>query len=115
MPSPKTEKAAAGSAADATRPNVSEMEAQIETLKEEIAKLTAQLQSSSERSMGALKAIAQEGVSQARARGEAAMDGIRSEAGDLEGEIVARVREKPVSSLAIAAGVGFLFALLTRR
>jgi ElaB/YqjD/DUF883 family membrane-anchored ribosome-binding protein len=115
MPSPKTEKIAAGSPADTTSPTASEMEAQIEILKQEIAKLTAQLQSSSERSMGAMKAMAQEGMTQARARGEAAMQGIRSEAGDIEGEIVARVREKPVTSLAIAAGVGFLFALLSRR
>jgi len=92
-----------------------EMEAQIDVLKSEISKLKAQLQSSGERSMDAIKNIAQEGVSKARARGEAAMDGLRSEAGDIEGEIVARVREKPVTSLAIAAGVGFLFALMTRR
>lgn len=115
MPTSKTEKIAAGSAADVTRPTASEMESQIQVLKEEIAKLTAQLQSSGERSMDAVKAMAQEGVTQARARGEAAIQGLRSEAGDIEGEIVARVREKPVTSLAIAAGVGFLFALLTRR
>nr|WP_295464644.1 hypothetical protein [Mesorhizobium sp.] len=110
----KTEKAANGSRSTA-QPSVSEMEAQIETLKAEIAKLTAQVQSSGERSLEAVKNIAQEGLSQARAKGEAAMQGLKSEAYDIEGEIVARVREKPVTSLAIAAGVGFLFALLARR
>ena len=30
-------------------------------------------------------------------------------------QVLANVREKPVTSLAIAAGVGFLFALLSRR
>ena len=111
----KTEKAANGSRTEASQSSVSEMEAQIETLKAEIAKLTAQVQSSGEKSLEALKTIAQEGVTQMRSKGEAAMQGLKSEAGDIEGEIVARVREKPVTSLAIAAGVGFLFALLARR
>ena len=43
------------------------------------------------------------------------MEGLRSNAKDIEAQIVASVREKPVTSLAIAAGVGFLFALLARR
>jgi ElaB/YqjD/DUF883 family membrane-anchored ribosome-binding protein len=117
MPSPasKPDKPANGSRTAAPQPSVSEMEAQIETLKAEIAKLTAQAQSSGEKSLEALKNIAQEGVSQVRSRGEAAMQGLREDATDIEGELVARVREKPVTSLAIAAGVGFLFALLTRR
>lgn len=115
-PSPsKTEKAANGSRTSPSQASVSEMEAQIETLKAEIAKLTAQVQSSGERSLEAVKNIAHEGLSQARAKGEAAIQGLKSEAGDIEGEIVARVREKPFTSLAIAAGVGFLFALLARR
>ncbi len=111
----KTEKPANGSRTTASDPSISEMEAQIETLKAEIAKLTAQVQSSGEKSLEALKSIAQEGATQMRAKGEAAVQGLKSEASDIEGEIVARVREKPVTSLAIAAGVGFLFALLTRR
>lgn len=117
MPSPatKTEKSPIGSKPGQVEPSVSEMEAQIETLKAEIAKLTAQVQSSSERSYEAIKNIAQESVSQARAKGEAAIQGLRADATDIEGEIVARVREKPVTSLAVAAGVGFLVALLTRR
>ena len=40
---------------------------------------------------------------------------LRGSARDLEDQLVANVREKPVTSLAIAAGVGFLFALLSRR
>lgn len=92
-----------------------DMEVQIETLKQEIEKLKAQLQSSGERSFTALKNIAKDGVSEARTRGEATVADLKDRAGDVEAELVARVREKPVTSLAIAAGVGFLFALLSRR
>lgn len=110
----KTQKAENGSKASAEA-SMSEMEAQIETLKAEIAKLTAQLSSSGSRSYDALKNIASEGTEQLRHQGEAAVEGLKSKAGDIEGEVVAAVREKPVTALAIAAGVGFLFALLTRR
>jgi ElaB/YqjD/DUF883 family membrane-anchored ribosome-binding protein len=40
---------------------------------------------------------------------------LRGNAQEIEAQVVAHVREKPVTSLAIAAGVGFLFALLSRR
>ncbi|RVA25445.1 DUF883 family protein, partial [Mesorhizobium sp. M7D.F.Ca.US.004.03.1.1] len=58
---------------------------------------------------------ATEGVEQLRAQGEAAFDSLRSNAKDIEAQMMASVREKPVTSLAIAAGVGFLFALIARR
>jgi ElaB/YqjD/DUF883 family membrane-anchored ribosome-binding protein len=50
-----------------------------------------------------------------RTQGEAAIEGLRSNANDIQEQVIATVREKPVTSLAIAAGVGFLFALLSRR
>ncbi|TJV02130.1 MAG: DUF883 family protein, partial [Mesorhizobium sp.] len=64
---------------------------------------------------GTARRVAAEGVEQLRAQGEAAFENMRSNAKDLEAQVVASVREKPVTSLAIAAGVGFLFALLARR
>lgn len=92
-----------------------DMEMQIQTLKEEIAKLRAQVASSGERSFGALRNIAADGAEQLRSQGEAAMGDLKDSAGDIEAQLAATVREKPVTSLAIAAGVGFLFALFARR
>jgi len=63
----------------------------------------------------AAKRAAAEGVEQLRAQGEAAFDSLRGNARDLEEQVLANVREKPLTSLAIAAGVGFLFAVLSRR
>ncbi|RUZ32270.1 DUF883 family protein, partial [Mesorhizobium sp. M7A.F.Ca.CA.001.04.1.1] len=64
---------------------------------------------------GTARRAATEGVEQLRAQGEAAFDSLRSNAKDIEAQMMASVREKPVTSLAIAAGVGFLFALIARR
>ena len=87
----------------------------IEQLKADIAKLARQLQETGEHSYGAARRAAGEGVDQLRAQGEVALESLRSSANDLERQITDTVREKPVTALAIAAGVGFLFALLARR
>ncbi len=94
---------------------VPELEDDIRQLKADIEKLTRQLAQTGQHGYGTAKRAAAEGVEQLRAHGEAAMDSLRSNARDLEEQMVASVREKPVTSLAIAAGLGYLFALLSRR
>ncbi|NGN42394.1 DUF883 domain-containing protein [Mesorhizobium sp. CGMCC 1.15528] len=93
----------------------SDIEADIRQLRADIAKLTEQLATTGEHSYGAARRAAKEGVDQLRAQGEATIESLRGNAKDIEDQITAAVREKPVTSLAIAAGVGFLFALLSRR
>jgi ElaB/YqjD/DUF883 family membrane-anchored ribosome-binding protein len=93
----------------------SELEADIRQLKADIDQLTKQLAKTGEHGYGTARRAAAEGVEQLRAQGEAAFDSLRSNAKDIEAQIIESMREKPVTSLAIAAGVGFLFALLARR
>jgi len=92
-----------------------DLQADIARLKEDIATLTRQLAATGEQSVKTARRVAAEGVEQLRTQGEATLADLRSGARDLEAQIGEAVREKPVTSLAIAAGVGFLFALLTRR
>jgi len=96
-------------------PTTADLEADIRQLKADIEELTRQLQKTGEDGYGAARRAAAEGVEQLRAQGEAAFESVRGSAQDLEAQLIATVREKPVTSLAIAAGVGFLFALLSRR
>jgi len=105
---------AAGKTANEARANA-DLEADIRQLKADIDKLTKQLAKTGEHGYGTARRAATEGVEQLRAQGEAAFDSLRSNAKDIEAQMMASVREKPVTSLAIAAGVGFLFALLARR
>ena len=44
-----------------------------------------------------------------------AFESLRANARDMEAQVIASVREKPVTALAVAAGVGFLFALVAWR
>ncbi|TGV52298.1 DUF883 domain-containing protein [bacterium M00.F.Ca.ET.141.01.1.1] len=105
---------AASKTANEARTNP-DLEADIRQLKADIDKLTKQLAKTGEHGYGTARRAAAEGVEQLRAQGEAAFDSLRGNARDIEAQMVASVREKPVTSLAIAAGVGFLFALLARR
>jgi ElaB/YqjD/DUF883 family membrane-anchored ribosome-binding protein len=95
--------------------DTSALQADIRQLKADIDKLTKQLAATGQHGLGTAKRAAAEGVEQLRAQGEAAFDSLRGNARDLEDQLVANVREKPMTSLAIAAGVGFLFAVLSRR
>jgi ElaB/YqjD/DUF883 family membrane-anchored ribosome-binding protein len=106
--------AAAGKTANESRTSP-DLEADIRQLKADIDRLTKQLAKTGEHGYGTARRAATEGVEQLRAQGEAAFDSLRGNARDVEAQMVASVREKPVTSLAIAAGVGFLFALLARR
>lgn len=96
-------------------PDVSQLEADIAQLKADIERLTADLAATGEHGLGAAKRAAAQGAEQLKVQGEAAFENIRSNAQDIEAQVIAHVREKPVTSLAIAAGVGFVLALLTRR
>ena len=106
--------AATGKASNGSK-TVPDLEEDIRQLKAEIDTLTKQLAATTEHGYATAKRAAAAGAEQMKAQGEAAMESLRANAKDAEAQILASVREKPVTSLAIAAGVGFLFALLARR
>ena len=91
------------------------LEAEVARLKEDIAALREQLSTTGEHSIAAARRAAAEGAEQLRMKGEAAMDSLKTNADDIERQGTEAVREKPITALAIAAGVGFFLALLTRR
>jgi len=101
----------AGNEANETR----DLEADIKQLKGELEKLAKQMAATGEHGYGTARRAAAVGAEQLRAQGEAKLEELRASARDIEEQILATVREKPVTSLAIAAGVGYLFALLARR
>lgn len=107
--------AAAGARTDRTgnetKRDPKDLEAEVARLREDIATLAEQLQKTGKHAREA----AAEGVDVLRSQGEAAIDGLRANAKDVEAQLAATVREKPVTSLAIAAGIGFLFAIISRR
>lgn len=116
MATPTTAKSVNDPKTSGTEPRtVSDLESDIQLLKQDIARLTEQLSRTGEHGLGAAKRAASAGAEHLRARGEDAVQTLRDNAKDFEAQVTANVREKPISSLAIAAGVGYLFALIARR
>jgi len=92
-----------------------DLEAEIARLREDVARLSEQLARTGEHTLTTAKRAASEGAEQLRVKGEAAVNAVKSNASDLERQVTDAVHEKPLTSLAIAAGVGFFLALLSRR
>ena len=105
---------ATGKAGNGTK-TTPDLEADIKQLKADIEALAKQLAMTSEHGYGTARRAATQGAEQLRSQGEAAVEALRANASDIEERLMASVREKPVTSLAIAAGLGFLVALLARR
>ena len=80
-----------------------DLEAEIARLREDLSSLTKQLGEAGSHSYDAARAAAQHGV-----------DRLKSNAQVLEDEVVARVQDKPLTALAVAAAVGYFFALIRR-
>lgn len=92
-----------------------DLDAEVRQLREDVAKLSEQIAQLGKHSYGTARRAAGEGVEQLRAKGEAAVEGLRENVREAEDQLVAHVHEKPITSLAVAAAVGYFFALLSRR
>lgn len=98
MPAAKTNNAGESTA------STQSLEADVKQLRKDIDRLVAQLSKTGQHSYGTARKAAAVGVDQ-----------LKAQAHDLEGQLIDTVREKPVTALAIAAGIGYFFALLSRR
>lgn len=105
---------ATGKTGNGTR-TTPDLEADIKQLKADIEALAKQLATTGEHGYGTARRAAAQGAEQLKAQSDAAVEALRANARDIEEQFMTTVREKPVTSLAIAAGVGFLVALLARR
>ncbi|GHC76583.1 DUF883 family protein [Limoniibacter endophyticus] len=99
----------------APRDAVKDIERDIQALREDIANLASQLAAAGKEQAQAAKGAAYAKAEELRRRGEDAVERARANAEDVEAQIIDHVHEKPITSLAIAAGVGFLTALILRR
>lgn len=100
---------------DKKAPSVSELEAQIAELRREVSSLTKSLAAFGAAKVGDYKSSLEGMASDAISGSLKAMESAKAEAHSLEREFEAQVRSKPLQSIGIAVGVGFLAAILTRR
>lgn len=98
-----------------TDASAEDLQAQVEQLKEDFAAIAATLANLGSQTVRDAKRSAKETYQSAYIQGEDAIDDLRNKAQDLEAQLTATVRERPIASLATALGVGYLLALLSRR
>lgn len=115
MATPPASKTIKNDIQDQINKDATDLEAEIARLREDISRLAEQIGRTGEHTLATARRAASEGAEHLRIKGEEAVDALKSNANDLERQVSDAVREKPITSLAIAAGIGFFFALLSRR
>jgi ElaB/YqjD/DUF883 family membrane-anchored ribosome-binding protein len=102
-------------AVDDATDNNPDLQAQIAALKDDIANIAATLAKIGKNSARDATRGAASSYEAAKARGEETFEDLRSQARELEEQLAETVRERPLTTLAVAAGVGFLLAMIARR
>jgi ElaB/YqjD/DUF883 family membrane-anchored ribosome-binding protein len=102
-------------AADRTNKSEEDLEDQIARLRDDVKGIAATLARLTERKMADVKGEAEASVTQLMRTGQQALDEVGNQASAIEGDLKRLVREKPLTAVATALGVGFLLAVLSRR
>jgi len=92
-----------------------DLEDDVRQLREDVARLMEHIRQTGGDSARVARHAMEEGVEQMRQHGESTIRHIKSGAREIEHEIAETLRERPITSLAVAAGIGYLLALLSRR
>jgi ElaB/YqjD/DUF883 family membrane-anchored ribosome-binding protein len=92
-----------------------DIELQLQQLREDIAALARTVAAAGSNKAEDLKTKARRASNDAMDASAQMMDAAKAQAMSMERDLERQIRTKPLQSVAIAAGVGFLFALLSRR
>lgn len=92
-----------------------DLHVQIEQLRKEISQIASTLTEVGNEKLASAKDKAGKLYTNAKETGEEAFSTAKEKVSNLESQMCDCVRQKPATSLAVAAGVGFLLAMLVRR
>lgn len=99
--------------AQSKTPDSDDLNAQIATLRQDIASITETLGSMAKAQKDSMSEAAQKRYDQAIARGADAVSSAQAQANALNDQAHEFVHDKPALSLGMAAGLGFLVGVLT--
>lgn len=92
-----------------------DIEKQLQQLREDLAALARSVAAAGSNKADDLKHKAKRASNDAMDASAQALDSARAQFQSIERDVERQIRTKPLQSVAIAAGIGFLFALLSRR
>jgi ElaB/YqjD/DUF883 family membrane-anchored ribosome-binding protein len=108
-------KAGAASSAPTPLSREDQLEEQISRLQDDLKAVTATLARLSSEKVAEARQSAKSEYRQLVQSGQNVIDDVSDQAGALEKQIKDTIREKPLTAVAGAIGIGFLLALLSRR
>lgn len=92
-----------------------DIELQLQQLREDISALAKAVTAAGTNKADDLKSKARRASNDAMDASAHMIDAARAQAASVEKDLERQIRTKPLQSIAIAAGIGFLFAFLSRR
>lgn len=96
-------------------PAEKDLQAQVEQLRKELSQLTATLGEVGSEKLNQAKGKAEQLYASAKENSQEAVSQAKEKFNDMEHQLGECVRNKPATSLAVAAGIGFVLAMLVRR
>jgi ElaB/YqjD/DUF883 family membrane-anchored ribosome-binding protein len=114
-----TAKSAAANVADTisdatTSSREAQLEAQVSQLQDDLKAITKTLSKLTGEKVEEAKDYASAEFRQLKRRGQHMLDDAQDQAGEVEQQLKDTIREKPLTAVATAMGIGFVLALLTR-
>ncbi|PLX37820.1 MAG: hypothetical protein C0606_06020 [Hyphomicrobiales bacterium] len=103
------------SKSDTGNADVQDLESRMEKIRGEIGDLARTIAEAGKAKAGDYSARASEGAEDLLQASEDALEAIQHEYARLERQMKRRIRKNPLQSLAVAAGIGFLVALVVRK
>lgn len=91
-----------------------ELESQVKSLQDDIKGIAATLARLSNEKVSEARSTATREYHQVVEAGQQVLEGVGDQATAMEKHLKATIREKPLTAVATAVGVGFVLALLTR-
>lgn len=104
----------ASSRRPATKTREQELEAQVAQLQSDLKSITETLRKLTGEKAGEVRDIAEAEFRHLKRRGQHMVEEAQDQAGEYEQQLKETIREKPLTAVATALGIGFVLALLTR-
>lgn len=113
---PSRSKSGASRAANAAKAEAreQELEAQVAQLQADLKAISETLAKLTNDKVGEARSLATTEVKHLQAKGQRMLEEAQDQVGEAEKQLKDTIREKPLTAVAAAAGIGFIFALLTR-
>lgn len=112
---PRRRRAASAAAGASTRSNrEAQLEEQVSQLQTDLKAIAATLAKLSNEKVSEVRDAAKSEAANLQRQGQQVLEDVQDQASAMEKQLKDTIREKPLTAVAAAMGIGFIFALLTR-